>query len=321
MAEKDTPEAADTSLDVHVPQGGVALLDANQTKFEAIIRFAEQTEKIGRALDNIRTFVLKRAFPGDWLRFGDKIEMSGAACERILSALGMSGVEASFTNWRYWKDTGNDKNGEWFVWFYEADVRIGGLLLEKVQGRAGSRDKFFGYARGAFKDLADVKESDIRMAARRGVIKEGVKVALGLRNVPYDAAQSLGLDPKKIKTVEFGSNDDKSHAEATKTDKDGGLRGVLKEAKPVRKGKNKKTGAEWVIYAATLDSGAVAETFDEKLCSGLQSLIGKRVILFTTPNKDPKYAPNLQEFREDTEAPAAQDQGVKKSEDDEQLPE
>ena len=102
------------------------------------------------------------------------------------------------------------------LWLFQG-LRIDIGDIRNRLGRAGSRDKFFGYAHGAYKDLGDVKESDIRMAARRGVIKEGIKMAqLGLLagandlgGTMYEESISKGagaqntdyLDPKEMERV------------------------------------------------------------------------------------------------------------------------
>jgi hypothetical protein len=294
MSKENLPELAETELDIVTPTG----VELNQNKFQAIMQFAEQTEKIGRALDSIRKFTLNRALPGDWVRHGDNLNLSGPAAERVISALALMGVSASFTNWRYWKDTGTDKNGEWFVWFYEADVQIGGLLLEKVQGRAGSRDQFFGYAHGAWKDLADVKESDIRMAARRGVIKEGVKVALGLRSIPVDAAESLGLDPKKIKTVDYAAG-----AKAPAAAK-AGTPLLIVDIKQ-QKGTNKESGKPWIKFLITDEKKAVYTTFSETLATQAKKLqdAGKKVIFDFTVSKFGNELKAIIEASADAKAP------------------
>lgn len=282
-------------------------IEINQAKFDAIIQFAQQAEKMGRALDSIRNFVLGRAFPGDWVRFGDKLELSGPAAERVVSSLALMGVPVSFTNWRYWKDTGSDKNGEWFTWWYEADVDISGLHVEKVQGRAGSRDKFFGFESGEFKDLGDVKEADVRMAARRGVIKEGIKMAMGLRSIPAEHAQKLGLDPTKIKTVEFGGGG----AGAAGTTPAEAKTPLLLKHVGQRKLK-KKDGTEGTIYVAEDERGTKYETFSESLAKTASEFwkAGKKVLIDWTPPSNPKFAPKLNAISEaDASQPDPETQG------------
>ncbi len=287
----------------------------NSQKFDAIIQFAQQAEKMGRALDTMRNFVLGRAFPGDWVRFGDKLELSGPAAERVISSLAMMGVPVSFTGWKYWKDTGTDKNGDWYTWWYQADVDIAGLHVEGVQGRAGSRDKFFGYEYGAFKDLADVKEADVRMAARRGVIKEGIKMAMGLRSVPFEHAAKLGLDPSKIKEVEFGNKKDGTTASGVADEFVAKvMKVIIKRDQPdtVKDGKVTKKG--YKIMSVFFNNNVTAETFDTKVAEKAKSLIGVEAFARTTAAKDAKYAPTLQEIRtatdDDKKQPAAPPTGA-----------
>lgn len=288
MIEKTT-EAVETEIET-LPQ---PRLELNQSKFDAMIRFADQADKIGRTLDTIRSFVLKRALPGDWVRHGDSINLSGPGAERVLSALGLMNIEASFTNWRYWKDTGTDKIGDWFVWWYEADVQIGGLRYEKVQGRAGSRDKFFGYANNAYKDLSDVKETDIRMAARRGVIKDGIKLALGLRSIPAEAAGSLGLDVKNIKTVVYGGG---ASTTAAAPASEAGTPLIVKNV--IERTINKKDGTKSIVYVIEDERGTRYETFSESLADAAKDLktAGKKALFGHTANG--KYAPKLNTISE-----------------------
>lgn len=286
----ETPEAVETEIDV-TPQAGSEL---NLNKFQAIMQFSEQTEKIGRALDNIRKFTLARALPGDWVRHGDNINLSGPGAERVLSALGLMGITSSFTGWKYWKDTGTDKLGDYYVWYYEATVQIGGLTIEKVQGRAGSRDRFFGYAHGAWKDLSEVKESDIRMAARRGVIKDGVKLALGLRSIPAEAAASLGLDPTKIKTVEFGSggNTGASAAPAAKA-------GTPLFVKSVTtRNIKKKDGSAMAVYVIADENGTAYETFSESIAKAAKGYMESKVKAIFDHEPNGKFAPKLKSMSE-----------------------
>lgn len=269
-------------------------LELNQSKFDAMIRFADQADKIGRTLDTIRKFVLSRALPGDWVQHGNNINLSGPGAERVLSALGLMNIEASFTNWKYWKDTGTDKNGDWFVWWYEADVQIGGLRYEKVQGRAGSRDQFFGYAHGAWKDLSEVKETDIRMAARRGVIKDGIKLALGLRSIPVESAEALGIDKNKIKAVEYGSSKAGTQTSGAQDEFVAVVVDVtIKRQKPA--GEDGKGG--YTIYAIKFNNNVTAETLDKTVAEKAKALKTKKVFARTAAAKDPKYAPSLVEIR------------------------
>lgn len=194
------PEAGDV-LET-VPEA-VAL---NHGMVQAIEALAANSDKLAAAHDKIRTLILTRAFPGDFVRFGDKVELGGPGAERIRAFVGIS-----LTGWKDSKDSWTDKHGDAYTWWYKADARLGTQVIEGVEGRASSRDKFFGFENGAWKELQDVKEADIRTAARRCVIKEAVKLMLGIRGLPNDPAflKSIGLDPAKIKAVEFAGRGEK----------------------------------------------------------------------------------------------------------------
>ena len=244
----------------------------NVNKFEAVIRLAEQVDKIAGALDKVRKLVLSRCLPGDWVRFGDKIECSAAAAERMRTIVGLC-----FTHWTSWREDWEDNNGKGFTWWYRANVELNGqTIFEYIENRQSSRDKFFGYENGKWKELSDVKESDIRMAARRGVIKEGVKVFLGLRSLPNDdvALRSLGLDPSKIKKVEYGQKGETKVAGAAP-----GTPVLIKEINPFT-GTAKATGKPYTRYDIVDDSGAKHSTFDKKIADYAQKLKddGQKVI-------------------------------------------
>lgn len=300
MTQEVTPQDQVRELEI-VPQTKPGEVALNQAKIDSVIRFAEQSEKFGKALDTIRRFMLQRAYPGDFVLFDDKLSLSGPAAERMVSALALMGVSVSFTNWRSTKSDGEDKNGKWLTWFYEADVDIGGLHIEKMEGRASSRDLFFGFEHGQWKDIGDVKEHDIRMAARRGVIKEGIQVALGMRSLPNDEAflNSIGLDPKKIKTIKFGSS---KKGTAVSGASDAFIAKVVKVTiKREKKAEGDKPG--YKIMAIAFNNNVTAETFDEKVATKAKELMaaGTEAFARTSAAKDSKYAPKLEEIMTATE--------------------
>src|ERR1700722_2155869 len=208
MSQQPTEHTGTDEIEVAEPEpdhtGTAALttkIDANQ--IDATIALAARVDELGKAMDKIRRFILGRALPGDWVRFkgpGNEavLSMSGACAERIASALGVN-----FFNWSSEKEKGSDEHGEWYTWYYRGDAVIGGLT-RSVEGRASTRDKFFGYANDQWKPLQDVSEPNIRIAARRSAQKEGVRQLFGLRAISESAAAGLGLDVSVVRGWEFG---------------------------------------------------------------------------------------------------------------------
>lgn len=250
----------------------------NEDQFQAIIRLAQHSEELGKAVDKLRRFVLQRALPGDWVRFGSEgkpgyLELSGAGSFRIASVLGIS-----WTNWKSWKEQGTDSKGEWMTHWYQCDVLFGSRKIESVQGRAGSRDKFFGYTSEAgWKELSDVRESDIQVAARRNAMKEGVKVMLGLLHIPEEAANSLGLPSHVVRGHTFGKNQASAPAAAgsdtTKSDepKESGqasgadIQKTTITIKDVTVKSGKTGNTTWNRFSIISDRDARFTTFDANL--------------------------------------------------------
>jgi len=205
-------------------------------------------ENIGKLVDaqnKIRMTLLRLAQSGDWVIFGDgekaKAELNFAGAMRIGSTLG-----CSFTNWSAQKETGADEKGSWYRWDYECDAVFRGRSI-RVYGRAASRDKFFGKAHGEYKALADVDEGNIRQAARRGAMKEGVKVLFGMHHMDPKELEKVGIKMDSATGVSFKSAETKSEEAQTAT--------VAVQDVRVKKGDN------WTKYTIIDVEGVSYSTF------------------------------------------------------------
>lgn len=208
MSELEKEES--TTVEVVENQGvesGLATVNGGDLD---ILGIAEKIEKWAEAANKIRKAVMKLAYPGDWVIFDTESgddgketcgEIGSAGAERIFSYLPFSA-----SNWEARKITGQDDKGDWYRWEYEADIALNGKVLRPL-GRAGSRDKFYGKAHGEWKPLSDISEGDIKIAARRAVIKEGVRTHLGLRHVPLSVLKELGVKAETAKGHKFGKKD------------------------------------------------------------------------------------------------------------------
>lgn len=271
---KETEEANLENVPV-VPETFQPMMEDDQ--FQNIIRLAQHSEELGKAFDKLRRFVLQRALPGDWVRFGSEgkpgyLELSGAGSFRIASVLGIS-----WTNWKSWKEQGTDPKGGWITWWYQCDAYFGARKIECVQGRAGSRDKFFGYTSEAgWKELSDVRETDIQVAARRNAMKEGVKVMLGLLHIPEEAAGSLGLPSHVVRGHTFGKNHPPAAAAAEGAKSEGAKEAGQAASNPEHQKaaitikdvtvKSGKTGnTSWNRFCIISDNDARFTTFDANL--------------------------------------------------------
>lgn len=176
---------------------------------------ATNVDKYVDAKNKIWKAVLRLAKDGDWTVFGsgksEKVCLSGAGAERIASALGIS-----FTNWRERKEVWTDSIGQAYRYWFECDVSFGGRTMHAIN-RASSRDKFFGREKGEWKSLENIDESNIKMAAYRNVMKEGVKIMLGIRNIPKEEFVKAGISLQSAGGHDFTNNpSDAKEAECSK---------------------------------------------------------------------------------------------------------
>jgi len=143
---------------------------------------ASNIDKHINAHEKIWLAILKIAKEGDWVIFGDgqkqTVCLSGPGAERIAKTVGVS-----FINWKEKKEIIKDAKGDGYRYWFTCTARFGGRSV-LAMGRASSRDKFFGKVKGELRPLEDIAEDNIRMAAFRGAMKEGVRILFGLRNIP-----------------------------------------------------------------------------------------------------------------------------------------
>ena len=168
---------------------------------------AKNAERMIAAKQKIWAACIKITKPEDWTVFSSqgkqKAELGHAGALRYAAFLGIS-----FTNWTALKDQGTDEKGLWYRWDFECDAVFAGRTI-RVYGRAGSRDKFFGKDHGAFKEIHEINEGDIKMAARRNAMKEGVKVMMGLHHMDPAELEAAGLKMGSASGYAFKSDDEK----------------------------------------------------------------------------------------------------------------
>lgn len=190
---------ATNSIVVREEQTGITPAYLQQLDFVAnnIDKFMVAQEKIWHA-------VLKIAKEGDWVIFGsgdtESVCLTGAGAERIASRIGIS-----FNNWREKKEEKSDEKGTYYRYWFECDASFGGRTV-RAMGRASSRDLLFGKKDGKLKELSEIPEDNIRMAAFRGAMKEGVKILLGLRKIPKREFDLAKIPLKSTSRYDFKSN-------------------------------------------------------------------------------------------------------------------
>jgi hypothetical protein len=215
----------------------------------AMENIAKNAERMVQAKQKVWSVLLKIAKPGDWTVFESqgkkKAEVGHAGCMRYAAFLGII-----FTNWTAEKINGTDEKGQWFRWDFECDCVFAGRTI-RVYGRAGSRDKFFGKNQGEFRELHEINEGDIKIAARRSAMKEGVKTVLGLHHIPPEELEAAGVKLEYAGGYSFKSKDQKAQETQAVTV-------AIAEV-------TMKKGDKWTRYTVNDVEGVSYSTFSETI--------------------------------------------------------
>lgn len=196
--ETDVPALINADKEVMAPDA-----------MDNLIKAGEKIQAFDKAFSAILNVVMKRTYAGDWvshskssdpqhLRFAS---LSGAGCDRVATILGISEH-----NWKEHKKQMSD-DGKFYTFRYEADFTWGGLTRHAF-GECSTRNKFFSYANGAYKEITDIREDHVRKAAQRECQKDGIRRLLGLRKVPINKLKELGFDVNLVHFVNFNSAKD-----------------------------------------------------------------------------------------------------------------
>lgn len=194
-------EARETEVD---SETSVTVIEPPQTpdQMDMVIAISKKIEDFGKAVDTIHGAIIKRAFPGGWVchwkpdvpEEEQVANMGAAEAERIALFLGIQE-----TNWigpiKEWSEDHKS-----YSYRTEADFSFGKRTIHVISS-AGTKDKFFGYAYGQWKELEDVREDDIKKASFRGARKDGVRTLTGTRNIPLGKLKQLGLDISRVNIV------------------------------------------------------------------------------------------------------------------------
>lgn len=234
-----------------LPDAGGIVPTGTKEQIQDIVEFAENVDRYIQAQNRIRMSILKLTQPSDWTLFGsaDKktAEIGFAPANRIGSTMGVS-----YINWSSEKITGMDEKGSWYRWEYQADAVWRNRTI-RVYGRAGSRDKFFGKKDGEYKELHDVDEGNIKMAAMRACKKEGVKDLFGFHHLDPEYLKQHGINLSAAGGHAFKGKEEK--AEATEA-----LTIAISEVKLDKSGKTVE-GKIWNLYSVKTGEGDVFKTF------------------------------------------------------------
>jgi hypothetical protein len=241
------------------PQAG-GLISTSKQSVEDIQFLADNIDKIITAHNKIRLCILKLAQPGDWSKWGDTGEIGFAGANRIGATLGVN-----YTNWSSEKLTGHDDLGDWYRWEMQCDATFRSQTI-RVYGRFGSRDKFLGFDHGKWRELHEINEGNIKIAAMRAAKKEGVKDLFGLHGMDVKFLESNG-----IKLESAGGYDHKD-----RDTKAGEQQAVTVSVEKIMQKSNKPGEKEWTKFTIFDSEGGSFSTFDRKIAEAAKATIGTK---------------------------------------------
>lgn len=163
------------------PSGDLVRVEAEMDPDE-YTRFLQAVAKNALAQrEAIETILVTQSYTKDWKKFGDKMALGSAGAERIARLFPIQLTDFKCLG----KIDFEDEHGKGYRYVYECRGQLNNRVLYST-GTYSTRDKFLGYANDSWRDLADINENDIRMAAYRRCQGNAIKALLGIRNIPVD---------------------------------------------------------------------------------------------------------------------------------------
>lgn len=260
------------------PEAVVAgsIVEVKRSSMDDLFWLSDNIDKIVEARKKIFTGILKLTIPGDFVSFGkdekEKVELTGAACERIG---GEQGLGMSLKNWTEKREDFTDEKGSYYVWTYEADACWKNCII-RVMSVVSSRDPFFGVEHGRLKEPWEIKLTDVKKAAYRGVYKEGVKTIFGLRHLNRADLEKNGVVIANVSGYTHKSKDEKA----------AGTQIATIEIRDVRQ-KSSKPGdtTQWTKFIIIGADLVEFNTFDRTMAELAKANFGKKATVNFTTSK------------------------------------
>lgn len=148
-------------------------------------------------LDKIISLALKRTNSNDWVDQDGKPYLCASGAEKIARLFGVC-----------WKDVkcekiiSNDEKGQFYYFEYSAVFMLGNDSITAI-GTCSQKDQFFAKAKGEFKPMSEIDETNIRKAAYSNMVVNGVSRILGIRNLMWKELEASGIHKDKASKVSY----------------------------------------------------------------------------------------------------------------------
>jgi len=199
-------------VDGEIVEGGIIRSDIEEKDF--LMSVAEHLDKREKALNMIQNFIIKRAYPGDFVSHDSETKgedqrmanITNAGADRIAKDVGIHETNRT-TPEKFW----HEKKPGHYYYRCEGDFSMktfkGETTTIHAFGIASTLNPFYSKDKGKEKDPSDIREDYIQRECIRDLRKQAVRELLGLRRIPVSKLKELGFDISKIRYVSFGASE------------------------------------------------------------------------------------------------------------------
>lgn len=214
---------------------------ANIASVEDIDAQLRRAEKMGEALDKIRTMAIKRTVPSDWISMGRNLYLEGDGALRIAPMIGLQLFNV--------RKQLNVVDGGVVRVTMRCDARsmLFGTRFDGLEKTRATDDDFL--TQNGKKERADLE--DVEAAAYKGLVARAVQLLCGLSGLtPEEARDRFGLGVEGTNKVNFkgGQSEAKASDAAGAAD---AIKDVHRILRKVFEGDD-KAAADW-LEAATVN--------------------------------------------------------------------
>lgn len=172
-------------------------------RVEDIISIAQRRENI---IDKLMTLALKRTNERDWMSVEGAPYIGHSGAEKVARLFGIK-----LYNIQTVKEWSEDSKGRFYIYKTTGTAALpGGFDSIEALGTCSQRDKFFAWTNGAWKDTAEIDETNIMKASYSNFVVNSITHLLGLRNLTWEDLKGVGIDLAKIQKVEYQKGSQKT---------------------------------------------------------------------------------------------------------------
>jgi hypothetical protein len=150
-------------------------------------------------IQKLKMVAMKSTNESDWCDMQGKPYLTSSGAEKVARLFGVkiSNVKSE----KIWSD---DEKGKFYYYLVTGVASLhGGIDSMEAVGTCSSKDAFFAKARGEYKLLSEIDETNIMKAAYSNFMTNAITRLLGIRNMTWEEINQSGIDSNKVAKVEY----------------------------------------------------------------------------------------------------------------------